>query len=361
MSEQAGWYLRKEDGTLYGPSDVASLQEWAADGRIAPEDLVSTDGSLWRPAPELAPLGMRWMVELADGQFYGPAHISAFADLIKDGTLTPAARVRTLDTKEQMTLAQALVLIAEAAPTPAPLRPVRSELPAAIPPPSASASLPAAAVPAAAAVPEKMASWQTMAREKDQFEKESAKWRTLYEQAHTRSLELEQRQEEIARGRESELLAAQSALEHAEKEIGALKKQQEELARTLPGGEAGMIGAYRELSRNFEILAEQFAGSSEELHAAQEALPSMRKEFEERVRFLEQQLAREREQTDQARRRLSDMEKSHLEIVQSFREMNDRYIRMREQLAAGRPPDASPADAPPEEAAPGGPRIKLRR
>ena len=61
------WYLRKKDGEIYGPVDLETLQLWATDSRIAPEDEASTDREHWSPASGIPDLGMDWVVELRDG------------------------------------------------------------------------------------------------------------------------------------------------------------------------------------------------------------------------------------------------------------------------------------------------------
>lgn len=90
----ADWYLKKGSGTIYGPVDLESLQAWARDGRIAPEDQVSTDRETWEPAPDLPPLEMRWFIELPGGGTYGPAHMAAFIDMLNEGALDPETPIR---------------------------------------------------------------------------------------------------------------------------------------------------------------------------------------------------------------------------------------------------------------------------
>ncbi|TAN35881.1 MAG: hypothetical protein EPN23_10090 [Verrucomicrobia bacterium] len=45
------WFLRKPEGTIFGPVEQAELLRWASTDRIGPEDLVSADGKDWLSAP----------------------------------------------------------------------------------------------------------------------------------------------------------------------------------------------------------------------------------------------------------------------------------------------------------------------
>jgi polyhydroxyalkanoate synthesis regulator phasin len=87
------WYLRKLDNTVYGPVDLDVLKGWAAQGRVHPDDRVSQDNQTWRPAPEISQLHMDWIVDLAEGKPYGPLHLLAIRELIREGTVKPEGRL----------------------------------------------------------------------------------------------------------------------------------------------------------------------------------------------------------------------------------------------------------------------------
>ena len=111
------WFLKKTNGTVYGPVELARLQRWAGDGRIAPGDLLSPDQQTWRPASDVPEMDMVWQVELPDGTCYGPIHLLAMGDLIRDGTVLPTARVRNRQTGAEHILSQVLLqaLLAQSA------------------------------------------------------------------------------------------------------------------------------------------------------------------------------------------------------------------------------------------------------
>ena len=90
--EKKKWYVRNTAGKVFGPIDFESLKTWVKDGRVEPLAGVSSDLKHWLLAPLKPELEMNWIVENNPGQFYGPTHRSVVDDLVKTGTLSPAAR-----------------------------------------------------------------------------------------------------------------------------------------------------------------------------------------------------------------------------------------------------------------------------
>lgn len=86
------WYVRNPAGKVFGPIDFESLKSWVKDGRVEPLAGVSSDLKHWVLAPLKPELEMNWVVENNPGQFYGPTHRAVVEDLVKMGTLSPAAR-----------------------------------------------------------------------------------------------------------------------------------------------------------------------------------------------------------------------------------------------------------------------------
>ncbi|NQT92364.1 MAG: hypothetical protein HQ559_06355, partial [Lentisphaerae bacterium] len=96
------WFLRLEDESVFGPVSLSELTEWAADCRIGPDHLVSTDREKWTVAVEVAELGMDWMVRLVDGNSYGPIHVAAVRDLLASGAVSADAQVENRRTGETL-------------------------------------------------------------------------------------------------------------------------------------------------------------------------------------------------------------------------------------------------------------------
>ena len=86
------WYVRNTAGKVFGPIDFESLKAWVKDGRVEPLAGVSSDLKHWVLAPLKPELEMNWVVENNPGQFYGPTHRAVVDDLVKMGSLSPAAR-----------------------------------------------------------------------------------------------------------------------------------------------------------------------------------------------------------------------------------------------------------------------------
>jgi len=106
------WHLKRSDGSVYGPVDLLTLREWAADGRIAPSDQLSQDRQNWRPAPDVQRLSMDWNVELHDGSMYGPLNLLALRDLVMDGSVSRRARLVHKSTGKTLTVSDALLTLA---------------------------------------------------------------------------------------------------------------------------------------------------------------------------------------------------------------------------------------------------------
>lgn len=103
------WYLRREDGTVYGPAALREFRLWAADGRIAPTDQVSQDQESWRAASEVLELALDWYIE-DEERIHGPFHALLIAELVATGQLPGAARVRRRETGHATTAAEAVVV-----------------------------------------------------------------------------------------------------------------------------------------------------------------------------------------------------------------------------------------------------------
>ena len=109
------WHLKKGDGEIYGPVDLAQLKLWATDGRVAPDDSLSEDKQHWTPAHDLAELGMDWKVTVNENEVFGPLHLLAFRDLLLDGQVSRRSQITHKQTGQTLMLCEALlpVLLAE--------------------------------------------------------------------------------------------------------------------------------------------------------------------------------------------------------------------------------------------------------
>ena len=96
MVDERKWYVRTEDGKVYGPADVKSLSLWAQDGRIEPAAFVSQDRKSWVPAQLMPELEMKWLVEVEPGKVFGPFNRVVVIRLSREGELPPEAKIYRL-------------------------------------------------------------------------------------------------------------------------------------------------------------------------------------------------------------------------------------------------------------------------
>ena len=92
----ANWYVKTEDGKVYGPATIALLVEWAKDGRVQPTGFLSRDRINWQPAQLMSELEMKWLVEPQPGKVFGPFNRAFVSRLFKDGSLDAKAKVYRL-------------------------------------------------------------------------------------------------------------------------------------------------------------------------------------------------------------------------------------------------------------------------
>lgn len=184
-----------------------------------------------------------------------------------------------------------------------------------------------------------------MAKRLEHAEREGQKWKQRYDEERADAQKREAAfAERIREMRENEK-SSQAQLEQAhlkfrqiEKHYTLFKETAEHFADgsadaasgLSPAQIATLMQSYNDLAQNYDVLLRQLAEKSEELQAVVELRAQSEKEGEERIRGMEDRLRREQEEADKARRRLADMEKTHLALLQSYRELNDRFIQARQ-------------------------------
>lgn len=81
------WYLRIEDGTIYGPSPLHELQSWAEQGRIAARHELSRDRKSWTLAYKVPELMLDCLVLFPDGELIGPFHYTTAEEMLAEGSI----------------------------------------------------------------------------------------------------------------------------------------------------------------------------------------------------------------------------------------------------------------------------------
>ncbi len=140
---ETAWYLQVEDEDIYGPVPLSELQEWARQGRIAPENRLSRDRTNWEAAAEIEALAMNWLILLPDGETYGPICRDLIPELVKRNFLEPEMIARHRHTGEQKPVSAMLKPAAKATPGQPELPLDGEDLPAAPMPPPPARPMPA--------------------------------------------------------------------------------------------------------------------------------------------------------------------------------------------------------------------------
>lgn len=92
-ADGTAWYLKLDDGSLFGPTSEDTLYQWACLCRIGPDHALSRDRQTWIAARDIPALRMDWSVELVDGSAFGPINVFAVPALVADGSVSPDARL----------------------------------------------------------------------------------------------------------------------------------------------------------------------------------------------------------------------------------------------------------------------------
>lgn len=100
MDECCKWYVKSDDGNVYGPADREKLVAWARDGRIDPTSYVSEDRISWVPAQTVPWLEMKWLIETEPGNVFGPFNRAVAIRLFKNGEVGASAHAYQLHEME---------------------------------------------------------------------------------------------------------------------------------------------------------------------------------------------------------------------------------------------------------------------
>ena len=365
------YFLKKADESLYGPTDLAVLQQWAREGRVAPDDLISRDRSFWYPAPTLTALDMNWLVQLPDGTQYGPIHLQAVKELVDEGSLslddTVINRItdRTCSIRDALAAeSETLARSPESTQEPTPQAPIPSsretkvaaavetttatapsESPQTVSPEPQKAKEKTAETPAETAEPT-AASWREMAARKDFLERELAKWKKMYEQEHANFLRVVREVEDRVQGLRKSELAALTRADQLERKLKESEENYRMLRESLhndptrPHAQqiADLTELYRSLAQRYDAIARLLQEKNAEINALLEAREKAEAQASEMMRQAQSVMEQERKEADMARRRAIEIETDYLELVRAYRELNEKFMQVRDELAASRAP-----------------------
>ena len=371
------WYLRKRDGIVYGPVPLSDLCHWAADGRVEPGDQVSNDSASWQSAADLPDLEMDYTILLQDDTAYGPVHLLAVQELLIDGSIRGTTWVVREETGEKKPAADWLVprLVEQGTQLHAKAKALQDQLQALQkesrpPQPEDIGQDLAAGKPSDEALRE-IDKWRTLYETerttREQVEKALAnkptdeacqeldKWRSLYETERTTREQVEQTLTSQNKEIQDQLNELQTAKETLTQEVNELQEQlsQSQSQPVEPRSEAPAHAkqeeSYEELSKDYARLLDQLHEKTTELNALRVERGDMGKNSDTQVGELKERLKRQETETQQAQTKLAEVEEAHMTLRRSFRELNDRYIQLREQQRDGQPPAPDVVEKSPED------------
>ena len=345
-----GWLVRNEQGETFGPVDFDTLKSWARDGRLAPTNEVSEDGTAWSLATSCGALEMDWVAEVTPGTFYGPIHRQALDELVRDGSIAatctrfrriaaeePAAATTSDDaSREALARASSLETQLQSAERRASAEAERADKQrAAYEERLLSAQQQAAAC--AADLESARASAQSLdervaraERRADAEAEQAGKQRAAYEE----QLRLAQHQiaacvSELERSHAS-VAALEARLNQSEGRAAALEEQ-------LRAAQAQASASASELKvalGRAAVLEESLAGAKQALADQAEHEQRQTSAYEEQLRLLQQQVAEHVAQAGRAQARIAALESRVDAAEHLVGERDGELARLREEQAS---------------------------
>lgn len=98
--EQKSFFLKVQNGHIFGPTTMTTLYSWAARCRVSPKDKISEDKQNWTIVTDIPELGIYWLLTLPNGTILGPVNISAVQYLIQEKEAAPIATIQNTKTGE---------------------------------------------------------------------------------------------------------------------------------------------------------------------------------------------------------------------------------------------------------------------
>jgi hypothetical protein len=88
MSARTWFLLKASDKEVFGPTDLATLKSWASEAKISPLDKISSDNrQTWNRAPMIADLQMDHLVQMPDNYLYGPTNVATIQEFLATGEI----------------------------------------------------------------------------------------------------------------------------------------------------------------------------------------------------------------------------------------------------------------------------------
>lgn len=317
---------------------------------------------------------MDWILQLEDGSTYGPLHLLAFSDFLLDGSLDATATVRNTRHNISCPLVEVLLpatiknnrfLRNSIVKTAEETKSEEAEREPAPPPPEAETeSAPSeeakgdeageedAEVREPVEIPDKEEAAPTERssdnlRDVAEGQKRVQHWKSLYEEETAKA---EKREEELRnqiRELQKDQLALTTELDQVKSELKRQEKKNadfeqfaadgdeegEDQVKVLKSQFKSLLDSYNDLSKQYERISSQISDQSEELEKLRAAKSAIQEKADKRLQDMSEELQRERKEADEAKAKLSEAEKNYTDLVRSYREMNDKLVKLRQEMA----------------------------
>ncbi len=93
LDNNSQWFLRTDPTSIFGPTSIDTLIQWAQQARILPGHEVSKDRNSWIRAESLPELAMDTYIDLGDDRQSGPFNRVAAEALLASGKVPAGARI----------------------------------------------------------------------------------------------------------------------------------------------------------------------------------------------------------------------------------------------------------------------------
>lgn len=88
MSDTTWHLIKAADKQEYGPITTETLMGWASEAKISPMDKLSNDGRRsWQRAPMILELQMDWLIQMPDQYLYGPTNVATIQEFLATGEI----------------------------------------------------------------------------------------------------------------------------------------------------------------------------------------------------------------------------------------------------------------------------------
>lgn len=88
MSTRTWHLIKTSTQEKYGPLSHEDLMQLAAEAKISPMDRLSDDGGItWLRAPMVKALQMDWLIQMLDQYLYGPTNIATIQEFLASGQI----------------------------------------------------------------------------------------------------------------------------------------------------------------------------------------------------------------------------------------------------------------------------------